>query len=107
MQPQPPAEADIIAATDSLRLQKDAVDGQIVSLLEIAQILERIKEDPRDVGDGLARPIAGFVRAYVAGLHQTTGALDAQIEHNERVLQAVRSSILVPGLGVTRRKPSS
>lgn len=97
MQPMP-SEADIISATDSLRHQKTAIDGQIVALLKTVEILESMEKEYASIetGSGLATSIAEFLRSYVAGLTETSTNLESAITHNERALQAYRSQILLP-----------
>jgi hypothetical protein len=98
MEMQPPTEADVIAATDSLRRQKAAADDQIVSLLKMAEILEGMEVTPNDKAHGLAGALAGFLRAWCVGLHENSTALGAAIAHNDRALQAYRSGIVLPGI---------
>lgn len=100
---QPPSEADIVSATDSLRRQKLAADGQIIALLKIAGILDGMEVVPNDKAHGLFGALSSFARSYADGLSETSYSLAMAIQHNDRALQAYRSGILIPDLTPTQR----
>lgn len=105
---QPPSEADVIAATESLKRQKLAVDNQTDAMQQLASVLE----EPRLDGDtyrcgwfAIDRIVARILRAYREERLEHGHALGAAIYHNERALQAHRSGIVLPTF--TQRKPNN
>ncbi len=101
MQPQMPTEAEVISATDGLRRSKTAVDGQIAALESLAKILGRVRLIPEgceDIEREVLDAAASFLIHHAQEMCENSHALEAQIGHNEIVLAALRSSILIPGL---------
>jgi len=95
---QPPSDTDILAIADSMRRQKKCLDDQILSLCDLAVLLEHLEEDRRDPGKRIAPAIARFLRAYAAGLGEQAAGLDASIRQAERVLEARQSQLVLPHL---------
>ena len=105
---QPPSEADIVAATESLKRQKLAVDNQTDAMQDLASALEEPRLDgyPHRAGwFAIDRIVARLVRAYRDERMEYGHALEAAIAHNERALAAYRSNIVLPAFGP--RKPSN
>ena len=97
-----PTQADQITAAsafnDAQKRQKDCIDRQITSLHAISVFLSDLGRIDGRPHAGLAIVAADFVLAYADELAGRSDAMASSIAHNERVLQAAQSNIIIPGL---------
>ena len=101
-----PTQADQIAAAsafnDAQQEQKGCLDRQITSLHVVSVLLDEMG-DSKEVAysyfhTALALAARDFVLAYTDELAGRSESLASSIAHNERVLQAAQSNIVIPGL---------
>lgn len=105
---QPPSEADIVAATQSLEVRRDLKLAQIETLQTIQACLEHYRfSGSGSIGGGgaLEHGVSGYLGHLITEHRLDAEVLEAQIVYNRRVLSAVRSNILLPSFGP--RKPSN
>jgi len=100
---QPPSEADIVAATQSLEVRRDLKRARMDTLRNVQDCLGRYRLPGG--GGQLETEVSVYLGLCSTEERLDMEALEAQIAYNNRVLLAVRSSILLPSFGP--RKPSN
>lgn len=100
---QPPSEADIVAATQSLEVRRDLKRAQIDALENIQRCLH-LYTLPGSSGTTEVA-VAVYIGHCITEHCLDAEVLEAQIAYNQRVLSTVRSNILLPSFGP--RKPSN
>jgi hypothetical protein len=97
-----PTQADAIAASIAIvaeqKRKKDCLDRQIAALVRIADELAKLEEDRKIEDRGMSSAIAEFILAYAENLSQDSSNISSAIAHNERLLKAAQSNIVVPVL---------
>lgn len=100
---QPPSEADVVAATESL-IQRRNVKTQLIDALELLQA--RLLEcHTQDMDPGIAHAVCNCLSAWSSEQCLDRDVLGSQIAFNQRALAAYRSNIVLPSFGP--RKPSN
>jgi len=94
---QPPSEADVVAATQSLEVRRDLKLAQIATLRTLQACLGRSNPD-----DELTQAASAYLGHLITEHRLDSEVLEAQIVHNNRIKAALRSNLILPHIGARR-----
>jgi hypothetical protein len=94
---QPPSEADVVAATESLEVRRDLKLAQVATLQTIQACLGRSHP-----ADELTQAASAYLGHLITEHRLDSEVLEAQIAHNNRIKAALRSNLVLPHVGARR-----